>query len=216
MLIIGAKGFAKEILEVLHQLKQLEGLAFYDDVTFDSSNLLFNVLPVLKTEEQVKEHFKKYGNSFSIGIGNPHLRYKLYLKFKNLGGLFCSTISPTAQIGKYDVEIGAGSNILSAAIFSNSVKIGKGCIVYYNVIITHDCIVNDFVELSPNVTLLGNVEIGSYTQIGAGAIILPKVKIGENVIVGAGAVVTKDLPDNCVAVGVPATVIKELEPLNFQ
>ena len=78
---------------------------------------------------------------------------------------------------------------------------------------THDCIVNDFVELSPNVVLLGNVEVGSFTQIGASSTILPKIKIGTNVIIGAGSVVTKDIPDNCVAVGAPAKVIKALKPL---
>ncbi|WP_348636746.1 hypothetical protein [Flavobacterium anhuiense] len=37
---------------------------------------------------------------------------------------------------------------------------------------------------------------------------MPKVKIGKNVIVGAGSVVTKDIPDNCLVVGVPARIIK--------
>lgn len=39
--------------------------------------------------------------------------------------------------------------------------------------------------------------------------------LGKNVIVGAGAVITKDVPDNCLVVGMPAKVIKELSPLNF-
>ena len=41
--------------------------------------------------------------------------------------------------------------------------------------------------------------------------ILPGVSIGNNVIIAAGAVVTKDIPDNCVAGGVPARLIKTLE-----
>ena len=41
--------------------------------------------------------------------------------------------------------------------------------------------------------------------------ILPDVTNGNNVIIAAGAVVTKDIPDNCVAAGVPAKVIKQLE-----
>jgi len=40
---------------------------------------------------------------------------------------------------------------------------------------------------------------------------LPGVTIGENAIVGTGAVVTKDVPDNCMAVGVPAKVVKKLD-----
>lgn len=52
-----------------------------------------------------------------------------------------------------------------------------------------------------------NVYIGEDAWIGAGAIILPGVTVGENSIVGAGSVVTRDIPPNCVAVGVPAKVI---------
>lgn len=45
--------------------------------------------------------------------------------------------------------------------------------------------------------------------IGARVNILPGVTIGENAIVGTGSVVTKDIHDNCVAVGVPAKIVKE-------
>lgn len=214
MIIVGAKGFAKEILEIFHQLNKLDNIAFYDDVNQDVGDYLYSQFTILKGEEAVKAFFLKYGNQFTIGIGIPVLRYKLYQKFQNLGGEFVSTISPLAHIGNYDVSIDSGCNILCNAVFSNSVTIGKGCIVYYNVLITHDCIVGNFVELSPCVTLLGNVQIGDFTQIGSNSTVLPKVRIGKNVIIGAGSVVTKDIPDNCLAVGSPAKVIRNLEPIN--
>lgn len=209
MLIVGAKGFAKEVLEIIHKNYLASTVAFYDDVNEDIGDYLYNQFPILKSEVEVKEFFSVYGNDFIIGIGNPLLRYKLYEKFIEIGGNFVSSISSKATIGSYDVFIGDGSNVLDYAIFSNSSSIGKGCIVYYNVIITHDCEVGDFVELSPGATLLGGCKIGSFSQIGSNVTILPKVKIGKNVIIGAGAVVSKDLPDNCVAVGVPAKIIKQ-------
>lgn len=209
MLIVGAKGFAKEVLEIFQQLENTENLAFYDDVNDDVGDYLFNIFPILKDKEEVKEFFLKNGNQFTIGIGNPVLRYKLCEKFCQLGGSYVSSISPLAQIGSYDVKIGEGTNVLVNSIFSNSVTLGKGCIVYYNVLITHDCVIGDFVELSPGVTLLGHVQVGSFTQIGANSTVLPKVKIGENVIVGAASVVTKDIPDNCLVVGTPARIIKK-------
>jgi sugar O-acyltransferase (sialic acid O-acetyltransferase NeuD family) len=213
MLIIGAKGFAKEVLQVFIDRNFSGKIAFYDDVNNDISGLLFGQFPILKKEDEVVEFFKANGNEFTIGIGSPVLRYKMYKKIINLGGNFVSSISPLAQIGSYDVNIGNGSNVLSQAIMSNSSCIGIGCIVYYNVVITHDCVVENFVELSPNVSLLGRCKIGSFSQIGANAIILPDIIIGKNVIIGAGSVVTKDIPDNSVAVGIPAKVIKNLEPL---
>lgn len=210
MLIIGAKGFAKEVLQVLDELKTLDDIVFYDDVNIDSDDVLFGKFPLLKKESEAEFFFKKVTKKFTIGIGNPYLRYKLFEKFSKIGGEYSSTISPNAKIGSYDVEIGNGTNILSNAIISNSVKIGKGCILYYNVIVTHDCIVGDFVELSPNAILLGRVDVGDFSHIGANATIFPNLKIGKNVVVGAGAVVTKDLPDNCCAVGIPAKIIKRI------
>jgi sugar O-acyltransferase (sialic acid O-acetyltransferase NeuD family) len=215
MIIIGAKGFAKEVLEILHQLNELEHLVFYDDVNIDMPKILYNRFAILKSISEAQEYFNTVDNRFTIGIGNPVLRKKLYDKFTAIGGEFVSTISSSSFIGSYDVEIGIGSNVLSGTIFSNSSKIGMGCIVYYNSIITHDCIIGDFVEISPSATILGRATIGSFTQIGCNSTVLPNIKIGINVIVGAGSVVTKNLPDNCVAVGIPAKIIKELPPLEF-
>ena len=50
--------------------------------------------------------------------------------------------------------------------------------------------------------------MGDNVYIGVHTVILPGVKIGNNVIIGAGSVVTKDIPDNSVAAGTPARVIK--------
>ena len=49
MLIIGAKGFAKEILEILHLRGELENLYFFDDVNDDVHGKLFGQFPILKT-----------------------------------------------------------------------------------------------------------------------------------------------------------------------
>lgn len=215
MLIIGAKGFAKEVLEIFQETGNVTHLAFYDDISTDIDGLLFDKFPILRNEAEAKAFFEKNGNEFTLGVGNPQLRKKLSDKFVNLGGKLVSIISPSAIIGSYDVHIGEGSNILPNATFSNSAKIGKGTIVYYNVIITHDCVVGDFVELSPRATLLGHAQVGDYSQVGAAAVILPKIKVGKNVTIGAGAVVTKDIPDNAIVAGVPAKILKFKEPLTF-
>lgn len=208
MIIIGAKGFAKEVLEVFLRDKFEGEIAFYDDVNLEGPDFLFEKFQILKNEQQAKQFIIKNGNDFTIGIGNPKLREKLFQKFIGIGGHFCSSISSLAVLGSQNVKIGQGSNILPNAILSNDVELGIGCIVYYNVVITHDCKVEDFVELSPNAILLGNVKVGAFSHIGSNATVLPNVKIGKNVTVGAGSVVTKDIPDDSVVYGIPAKIIK--------
>lgn len=85
--------------------------------------------------------------------------------------------------------------------------------------------IEENVQIAPQVTILTvnhdlknkvivkckPVLIKKGAWIGARAIINPGVTIGENSVIGSGAVVTKDIPDNCVAVGNPARVIKTIE-----
>lgn len=215
MLIVGARGFAKEVLEIQYQLDDLEHLTFYDDVNLDSPNFLFDKFPVLKNLEDASLYLKSKDNRFTLGLGNPILRKQLYNIFIRLGGVFTSTISPKASVSHYGVTIGKGCNILDQAIISNDATIGMGTIIYYNSMITHDVTVGDFVEVSPGVSLLGRIVIGDFSRIGSQATILADINIGSNVIVGAGAVVTKNIPNNCMVAGVPAIIKKNLEPLSF-
>ena len=210
MVIIGAKGFAKEILEIFHQKNETSDLFFYDDVSEDAPDFLYDKFEVLKDEEALKTLFKNTSNEFTLGIGNPRLRHKLYEKCLQLGGKLSSSISKFAEIGNYGVQIGNGCNILGGVKISNDVTVGKGTIIYYNSIITHDVTIGEFCELSPGVTLLGRSSIGNFVKVGSGAIIFPDVKIGDNAIIAAGAVVRNDVPENAMAAGVPAVIKKTL------
>lgn len=74
--------------------------------------------------------------------------------------------------------------------------------------ITHDgstCLVKD--QHGKRYQRFAPIQVGSYVFIGVNSIIMPGVKIGCNVVIGAGSVVTKDIPDNSVAIGVPAKVV---------
>lgn len=215
MLIIGAKGFAKEVLEVVHQLNQLDNLAFYDDVSNDVAEKLFGRFPILRTIQEASLYFKTVDNQFTIGIGNPVLRKMLFDKFTSLGGELTSTISPLAKIGCYGNCIEAGCNIMTGTVITSDITIKKGTLLNLNCTIGHDSVLGEFVELSPGVHISGNCIIGDYSVFGTNATMLPRVTVGKNVIIGAGSVVTKNLPDNCVAVGIPAKIIKELSPLDF-
>lgn len=54
------------------------------------------------------------------------------------------------------------------------------------------------------------ITIGDNVWIGGNVVILPGVKIGDNVVIGAGSVVTKDIPDNVIAMGNPCKIVREI------
>ncbi|MFV0215740.1 acetyltransferase [Empedobacter falsenii] len=210
MLIIGAKGFAKEILEILHLNDETESLCFYDDINDDIGDALFNKYPILKSESEAKKYFQKISDKFSIGIGNPKLRKKLFDKFIDIGGVPINIISKNSEVGSFDNIIEEGVIITSGTIITNSITIKKGTMVNRNTTIGHDSEIGEFVEICPSVTISGHCKIGDFVFIGTGAVILPNIKIGENSIVAAGAVVTKNIPPNVMAAGVPAIIKKKL------
>lgn len=74
--------------------------------------------------------------------------------------------------------------------------------------ITHDGGTLLYRSTIPDLEITKPIKLGNDVYIGNNVIILPGVTIGDNVVIGAGAVVSKNIPDNSVAVGVPARVIK--------
>lgn len=89
---------------------------------------------------------------------------------------------------------------------TESVTIGKGCVISHNVTIidsdTHCVDLPDHVKTKP-------VIIGDYVWLGNRSMVLKGVTIGNGAIVAAGAVVAKDVPENTMVAGVPAKIIKK-------
>ena len=206
MLIVGSGGFAKELFQIACETG--EDVIFYNDFPA-APDFLFERFPVIHSLKEAEELFS-FKPNFTLGLGNPKLRYDLYQKMRGVGGSFSSMISKETYIGNYEVKIGVGVNILAGTKISNSVSVGKGSMLYYNTVVTHDVTVGDFCEISPDVKLLGGCQVGNYTWIGAGSIIFPKVRIGDNAIIAAGSVVRENIPDNVMVAGIPAIIKKKL------
>jgi sugar O-acyltransferase (sialic acid O-acetyltransferase NeuD family) len=203
MLIAGAGGHAKELIGILYDLNQMNNVFCFDDVTPAAPAKLMDIVPILKSEMEVRQLFKTH-NTFTLGTGRPHIRRIMLQKIERYGGILTSIISPRARVGHLAVELGDGLNIMSGAIVNENVKIGKGTLINANATVHHDCVVGEFCELSPGCHLLGSVTLGEMVFIGAGAVILPSVRIGAHAIIGAGSVVTKDVPDGMTVKGIPA------------
>ena len=106
MIIIGAGGFAIEVLETIHQNKNIDSIVFYDDVNLRIEDKLYNKFLIIKNINSAKIYFESTNNNFTIGLGNPRLRKIMFQKFNQIGGNLVSTISPNAQIGSFGTTIG--------------------------------------------------------------------------------------------------------------
>ncbi len=113
----------------------------------------------------------------------------------------------------FNIEIGENfymnhnSVILDCAKvkFGENVFIGPNCGFYTAIHPIKAEERNKFLETAQPIT------IGDNVWLGGNVTVLPGVKIGNNTVIGAGSVVTKDIPDNVVAVGNPCKVIKNID-----
>jgi maltose O-acetyltransferase len=122
--------------------------------------------------------------------------------------------------GKH-ITIGENTFINANAVFldCNRIDIGKNVLIAPNVQIytaTHPIsaseriIQNPEPNQAPYKTRALPVRIGDNCWIGGNTVILPGVTIGSNVTVAAGSLVTKDIPDNKLAMGSPARIIRDI------
>lgn len=124
------------------------------------------------------------------------------------------------QVNLYGCKIGKNTKIDAFVYMEEGVTIGDNCKIRPFVFIPTGVVIEDYVFIAPNVTFtndkhprahgewkLLNTRVKRFASIGAGSTINPGVQIGENALIGTGSVVTKDIPDNAIAVGIPARVV---------
>lgn len=143
----------------------------------------------------------------AIGGSNGAERIKIHNKLKNVGVIPLSAIHKSAYVAN-DALLDKGCQILSNATICTKVTLGISCLVNTTASVDHECSLGNGTHIGPGAKLAGCIDVGEYSFIGTGAIVLPRIKIGRNTIIGAGSVVTKDMPDNVVAYGNPAKIVK--------
>jgi len=138
-----------------------------------------------------------------IAIGDNEVR-------RMIAQYFCrewiSVIHPAAYVHK-SVQLGEGTIVAAGAIVQPDAVLGEHVIVNSSASIDHDCIIEDFSHVGPGAVLGGNVLLRSGAFLGCGVNVIPGICVGPESTVGAGAVVIRDIPNNSIAVGVPANVI---------
>jgi acetyltransferase EpsM len=196
--IFGCSGHGKVIAELADMLN-LRIDAFFDD---NPQGKHFGKIPIYNSTEKLNFDANSY---LIIAVGNNKIRKMLSERF-NCFNLF--TLIHSSAIISNSAKIDNGTVVMANVLVNAGAQIGKHVILNSASIIEHDCIIEDFVHISPGVTLSGNIIIGEGTHIGSGAIVIPGVTIGKWCTIGAGTVVLQDVPDGATVVGNPGRIVK--------
>lgn len=190
--LIGAGGFAREIVAEVFLQKKMQLKCFVDDEYW--------VDGLYKISE-----FNPESQSALIAVGNPADKIKLLGKLPE-NTKFWNYISPNAYVN--NLTLGTGNFICAGVIITTNVKIGNHVHLNLQTTIGHDSVLGDFVTTAPSVNISGNVTVGKGVYLGTKSCIREKISICDNVILGMNAGVVSDIQESGVYVGTPAKKIK--------
>lgn len=209
ILIYGASGHAKMIIDVIKKNKSHNIIGFVD--TYKPLGYQLSGYKVIGHLEHLKQLTIDLDiDGIIIAIGDNFTRQKVVTNIKNILHQiqFVTVIHPTAVLAE-DIIIEHGSVIMAKAVINSGAKVGKFCIINTASTLGHDSIMADFSSLASGVTVAGNVKIGVGSAMCLRAIIIQNIEIGNNTVIGAGSLVLKSIGDLKTAFGNPINTIKD-------
>ncbi|MFO7524944.1 MAG: NeuD/PglB/VioB family sugar acetyltransferase [Ignavibacteriaceae bacterium] len=165
---------------------------------------------IIGRQEHISELVEKYniaGGIITIGDNWSRKFVNDFIVSKVPNFNFVNAIHPSTIIGS-NVTMGVGNVIMAGVIINPGAIVRNFCFFATGAQLEHDSFLDDYASISAGVVTGGKVSIGKYSAITLGVTILDRIKIGENVVIGAGSLVIKDVPDNVVAYGSPAKIIR--------
>ncbi len=208
LLVYGAGAHAQVVVETIRRQGKYEFAGLLDDDPAAVEGTVLG-LPVLGGVERAAGLRADGVTHCFVAIGDNHRRRLKAEELLTLGFELATVIDPTAIV-LGQVRIGAGTLVLGHCHIGVNTALGTGCLISVSCVVGHDCVLGDYAHLTPGVLLGGNVHIGDQSFLGLGCSVLPGLRVGRGATVGAGAAVVRDLPDNVVAAGVPARVMRYL------
>lgn len=132
---------------------------------------------------------------------------------RKIYNFFLKKLNPIKYAKSIGVQVGINCRLINIDYSTEPylLKIGNHVSATNVRFETHDGGIWCFRDENPDIDIIKPITIGNNVYLGYEAVVLPGVTIGDNVVIGARAIVTKDIPPNSVAVGVPAKVIKTLD-----
>jgi len=206
VVIIGAGGQARVVYDILSGDSNMEVVAFVDNVVPGGEERIMGI-PVMGDHSVLPRLIADGARGAIVAVGDNEIRTAHFEWLKGLGLELINAIHSTSCIAP-SAKLGQGVTVAMGAIISTDARIGDNVIINTGATIDHEDAIADHVHIAPGCALAGRVTIKRGTFIGIGSVVKDYVTIGENAIIGAGSVVLEDIPDNAVAVGAPAKIVK--------
>lgn len=143
--------------------------------------------------------------AIALGVGDNASRHWIAESCAYWGAEVLTVVHPRAAVSRA-ARVGRGSVVMANASVNVDAVVGDGVIVNSGAVVEHDVEVGEYAHVAPNAAMGGGSSLGAFSLLGIGASVLPCVHIGAHSVVGAGAVVVKNLPDEVVAIGIPARI----------
>jgi sugar O-acyltransferase (sialic acid O-acetyltransferase NeuD family) len=202
LIIIGAGGHAVSVANVATS-------AGFTIHSFVDSNKAGQKLLGIDIIGNLEDFSNPDSVSFALAIGDNAIRQRVLNEIiSEYGELnFPALIHSSAVISDHS-SIANGVVVMPKAIVGPNSTVERFCLINTQASIDHDCYMREFASLAPGAITGGTVTIGNRTAISIAVSVKHGIKIGNDVVVGANSYVNKDLPDNTVAYGTPARVIR--------
>ncbi|ACS81662.1 acetyltransferase [Maridesulfovibrio salexigens] len=201
IIIMGAGGHGQVVADALQLMEGANPIAFIDENP-DLHDKEIMGIPVSGGNAAIAniEH-----DGIVIALGNNALRKRIFNDLIKSGENLFTVIHPSSVIAP-NVSVGAGCMILAGTVINTGTEIKDNSIINTNSTIEHHNIIGPHVHVAPGSTLGGEVLVGEEAIIGIGATVLPRIAIGPKATLGGGSTAIQDIPEDAVAVGVPACV----------
>lgn len=206
VLIVGAGGHAKVVLDILRAAGQHDPAGFIDATPTRAGEMLCG-LPIFGPANMLPKLRQQNIRGAIVAIGDCRARQQYAQLLEEHGFELINAIHPSASVST-TAKIGRNVVIAPQAAVCTESVIGDSVIVNTAAAIDHECEIGQGVHICPGAHLAGRVRVGQGAWIGLGANIIQCITIGSYAVVGAGAVVIRDVADETLVVGVPARAVR--------
>jgi sugar O-acyltransferase (sialic acid O-acetyltransferase NeuD family) len=206
MIILGAGGHGRVVLDIIQQARQHKPVGFLDNNKALHGRRV-DGLPVLGGLECLPDLHQRGITAAVVAIGDNGIRRAMADTLEQGGFELINAIHPSAQLAT-NVTVGKGVVIAAGALICAHCQIGDYAILNTGCIVDHESMIGTATHVCPGVRLAGHVTIESGAFLGIGATVVQNIRIGFEAIVGAGSVVVQNVDPMTTVVGVPARVTK--------